>query len=178
MRRSLWRLGAPRRLLLSGSLLTAVLVGSPAFSHQFSAPTDVIYAAGALVSVQPDTATVEAGSTVLVAIALDAPEGSIGAWTVDVAYDPAVVRPLACVSIVDAAAALCSINPGDGAAIVRAIGAAASGIGSTSLARITFEAVGVPGATSALTITVSTMANTEGDDLGADAVNGSVTIAG
>lgn len=112
----------------------------------------------------------EEGAVDLDALAMAAP--GLGAWTVDVAYDPAIVTAVACVP---ASGGVC--NADFDATTVRATGANADGLdGDSTLATVTYrcEAEG----TSALDLTVQVLVDaTVGDPqaISAAVVNGSVT---
>jgi len=62
---------------------------------------------------------------------------AVGAWTVDIAYDPTLVRAVACVASAGGATALC--NAAQAAGTVRVTGASGAGLsGTMQLALITF----------------------------------------
>jgi hypothetical protein len=111
----------------------------------------------------------EEGAVDLDALAMAAP--GLGAWTVDIAYDPAIVTAVACVP----ANGVC--NADFDTATVRATGANADGLdGDSTLATVTLrcEAEG----TSALDLTVQVLVDaTVGDPqaISAAVANGSVT---
>ncbi|MCH8993404.1 MAG: hypothetical protein IH959_00345 [Chloroflexi bacterium] len=112
----------------------------------------------------------EEGAVNLDALAMAAP--GLGAWTVDVAYDPAIVTAVACVP---ASGGVC--NADFDTTIVRATGANADGLdGDSTLATVTFRCAAE--GTSALDLTVQVLVDaTVGDPqaISAAVVNGSVT---
>lgn len=83
-----------------------------------------------------DSASVNVGAEGAVGVdALNIPEPGLGAWTIDVTYDPAVLTPTACIP---EQGGVC--NPAFESNIVRITGASASGVvGSNSLGAITFR---------------------------------------
>jgi len=104
--------------------------------------------------------------------ALGIPDPGLGAWTVDITYDPSVVTPVACIPD---NGGVC--NPSFSDTVVRITGASASGLpGDSSLGSITFrcEALG----TSSLAVAVPLIVDsTVGDPqpLEAGTQDGSVT---
>ena len=107
-----------------------------------------VFAQGGTISA--DTLTIGPGGqgTIdLEASNIDAP--GIGAWTIDILYDPAVVTALSCVST---ASGLCNADFSAGS--VRSIGATDAGLeGDTTLAQFTFDCK-LPGSATSLTISI------------------------
>ena len=112
----------------------------------------------------------EEGAVNLDALAMVAP--GLGAWTVDIAYDPAIVTAVACVP---ASGGVC--NADFDTTTVRATGANADGLdGDSTLATVTFRCAAQ--GTSALDLTVQVLVDaTVGDPqaISAAVVDGSVT---
>lgn len=91
----------------------------------------------------------------------DATGASLGAWTIDLTYDPTAVKIDACTPI---GGSVC--NPSYAVGIVRVSGASGDGLsGSQSLARIDFEGVRKHNAASALAISSATLTNVAGNPL-------------
>jgi hypothetical protein len=118
----------------------------------------------AAISIQPPTAQVTQGATTTEDVQAAITGGNLGAWTVDVTYDPTQLQPTGCTSSATVAS-VC--NTAFSATKVRVTGANASGLtGTQSLASITFKAIGsVPGATTSLTPTVVTLTDNLGNPL-------------
>jgi hypothetical protein len=109
------------------------------------------------------------------------PTNGLGAWTVDVTYNPAIVQPVSCTSQVANASTECNIAPTGLPNTVRATGTAASGIvGQTTftMALLTFRAVGPLTSTTAITINPRTLTDPTGAGLTVNITNGSVTVEG
>lgn len=121
------------------------------------------------------SATAEPGGQATVALTSNVGAPGLGAWTVDITYDPAVVSVADCEP---EEGGVC--NAAYTADSVRITGASASGVeGETVLGTITFEC-GDAEDTSALTLAVSVFADsTPGDptDITETASNGSVECA-
>jgi hypothetical protein len=165
-----------RRLRMLGVALGSALVGASlvlVMAASFSSPrasavTGTISVGAATVSVGGE------GTVSLQALNMTAP--GLGAWSMNVVYDPATVQlvapPSGCVA---QSGSVC--NPAFAANTIRVTGAAASGlIGNTTLATFTFHCGSV--GTSALTVTVDTLADaTPGTphDIVAATTNGSVS---
>lgn len=102
---------------------------------------------------------------------------SLGAATVDVIYNPAVVSITDCSADPSAVFDLVSCNPTFGPDTIRFVGISASGVsGDVSLAELTFRAIGSPGEESALNVTVQTFADTDGLDIPVTGQDGSIGI--
>ena len=85
-------------------------------------------------------------STATIGVVGETPAAGLGAWTIDIHYDPAVLQPLSCIT---PPAGLC--NVGFSVIEVRVVGATLAGLfGTVNLADITFRAVGPTGACSDL----------------------------
>ena len=118
------------------------------------------------------SATVEPGDEVTLNVTAQATDSGIGAYTVDVVYDGALVSATACTS----AAGACSIDT-VGINTVRLTGASTSGLtGDVTLGSITFQA-GTDEGTAALAVTVVTLADPDTEDVSVTPTSGSITIA-
>jgi hypothetical protein len=131
--------------------------------------------AGAAPTVAVDSATMAVGATGSVDVtALNMPDPGLGAWSINVTYDPSVLEADGCTA---QNGSVC--NPAFAADTVRISGATAQGMpGDTVLSIIGFRCVLV--GSSPLTLTIDTLADgTPGDpqDIDADIVNGSVNCA-
>ena len=115
-----------------------------------------------------------------ITVALDAQGfSSLGAATVDVAYDTAVLDAITCAGDPDDALDLGSCNDSYGPGKVRFTGISASGVsGDMRLALITFRAVGAAGQSSALDVQPQTFADTAGGNIPVGDVDGSVSVQG
>ena len=129
--------------------------------------------AGGSPSIAIDSATLMVGDTSSVDIdALNMAAPGLGAWSLNVVYDPTVLAQQGCTA---ANGSVC--NPSFASDTVRISGATASGLpGDSLLASIGFRCLQV--GSSALTLTIDTLADgTPGDpqDIDAAVVNGSIT---
>jgi hypothetical protein len=130
-------------------------------------------AAQPTVRVEPASANVSADGSVTVRLrALDILAPGVGATTIDIQYDDAVVDATACTP---GGTYLC--NRDYAADKVRMTGASALGAsGNIALADITFKAVGQPGDCSPLDVQVVTFADPNGDDITPTVQDGQVCI--
>lgn len=122
-----------------------------------------------------ESASLNVGAQGAVSVnSVNIPEPGLGAWTIDITYDPAVVSAVACVA---ENGGVC--NAAFESNIVRITGATASGIvGSDSLGAITFQCVAA--GTSSLTVNVPLLVDaTIGDPqpIVAATQNGSITCS-
>ena len=149
-------------LALAGAVV-GVLLAAGLMLSQVSAQDEAVSIGRATVGAEGQA------SVTLEALNIGAP--GLGAWTIDVLYDPEVVTPLECSPH---PSSFC--NPSFAADTVRVIGASGNGLaGDTTLATITFrcESEGV----SALTLSVRVLADaTPGDlqDISANTEHGNV----
>jgi hypothetical protein len=108
-------------------------------------------------SLQPAELHGAPGSQTGVTLTADTGSTRLGAWTVDVGYDPSQLKVVGCQA---ASGGLC--NPSFAAGVVRIVGASASGLsGKQTLATLTFEGVG-HGKPSPLSVTAVSLADTSG----------------
>lgn len=153
------------KLGVLGLGIVAALVGGVLLAAQVSAQMETV-------SVSDGTAAPGAqGSVELSAIGIGDP--GLGAWTIDISYDPDVVSVVDCAP---AAGGVC--NPAFDATHIRVTGASATGLlGDTTLADITLECADAADST-ALGLTINVFADaTIGDpqDIAADASEGTFT---
>jgi hypothetical protein len=125
--------------------------------------------------------TVTPDNQVVVAIeATNLPAEGIGAMSVSVSYDPAILTIASCT--VDPNNVLDSgfCNPNFASNTVRFNGIAVQGTTADSvlLANVVFTAVGNPNSTSPLTITSHTLTATDGATIPHQSANGSINIPG
>lgn len=134
---------------------------TPADSNVAETPAS---AASAQLALQPDTTTRRRGHANSVALQADVSGAGLGAWEIDVGYDPKLVKISSCNA---PAGAVC--NPNYAPGTVRISGASAEGLsGAQTLATLDVEPL-KPGssATSSLTITPVTLADPEGATIAA-----------
>jgi len=115
--------------------------------------------------------------------ALDVPSPGLGAFTIDIAYDPAVVSPQSYVGnpggVFDSV--ICNLgfeHDGSNPDVVRCGGfrASAGAIGDISLADITFGGIGASGSESPLALSVVELADTSGQAIPVTTEDGTITI--
>lgn len=156
------------RLLLGAAATGLALVAGLLLWGQVSAQAP---------SISVEDGTAAPGEEVTIAVMANVPDG-LGAWTLDISYDPDVVTPTDC----DGGDANSVCNTGFASDAVRVTGASAQGIDEeTILGNITFECGDSEG-DSDLTVNLNVLADaTIGDpqDISGDAdvSNGSVTCA-
>ena len=146
---------------LSGSANpdTITMNGNKSVTAHFDCPCDaVVRAVGG--DVAPD------GTIVVPVEAVTVPSPGLGAATVQILYDPAVVTPTACdadpANVLDSA--LCNTGAGPGQVSLTAVSTAGR-TGDTVLAEITFTAIGVVSETSPLNVVIETFADPNGLDI-------------
>jgi len=126
-------------------------------------------------TVTAGSASVASGGSVTISVTANIPMDTlVGAIKIYLDYDSAVVSATGC-SIISGSGACGYGTPGQVIFNTTAI----SGLqGSLTLAQITFEAVGSGGNSTALSLTVDTFTDTDGNPLNAIAQNGQITITG
>jgi hypothetical protein len=123
------------------------------------------------------------GSILAIPITTDLPAGSLlGASTVEVRFDPAVVKPTGCTLDPDAHfdTKVCNLaydNNGVNPDVVRFSMISSSGVsGHQILANITFQLIGTRGSSSPLALTAVTFADVSGSPISAVSQNGQISI--
>jgi Cohesin domain len=114
--------------------------------------------------------------------ALGIPSPGLGAFIIDVSYDPNVAQPASCQADPDGqfpsplAGALCNVAYAPN--VVRCVGYSAYGVtGDIALCDVTFAATGLGGETAlALTVNVAEMANESADPIDASVENGVIAV--
>ncbi len=129
-------------------------------------------AAADSVFIDPASATVAPGGNVTVSLMASADTVEIGAWTVDIAFDPAVLDAISCVPH---PSGVC--NAEFNVMTVRSVGATALGLsGLVELAQITFQGIGLGGDCSGLDLTAETLVNPLGEPISMGLINGNICI--
>ena len=114
--------------------------------------------ATAVLHLTPSAFAPARGRSTTTVLSVDAGASGLGAWTVDVAYDPAALKVTGCTA---ADGGIC--NPDYAPEVIRITGASASGlVGTHTLASIGFERLGHGGA-SPLMLTPITLTNPAGE---------------
>ena len=120
-----------------------------------------------------------AASIVVNLSASGVPSPGLGAVTVDVSFDPAIVDAVGCAADPDHVFTLRSCNPDFSFNALRFTAISATGVaGDFPLADITFQAVGESGQSSALDVSAVTFADPDGIDLPATSLDGGIEIVG
>lgn len=118
-------------------------------------------------SLNPADAKLEKGKPATIVLKATMTGADLGAWTVDVRYDPSQIKVVGCEA---AGSSLC--NPGFAAGVVRVSGASASGLsGAQTLATLVVEGTGKSKTAAALRVSAETLASASGEHL---AVGGSL----
>ena len=134
------------------------------------------------VVMQVGSASVAPGDSIVVPVDASLGSFSLGAATIEIYYDPAVVNATACTADPDARfdSQACNINydhDGVDPDIVRFNVVSSAGVsGNVRLAEITFQAVGEMGARTPLTLVVVTAADPSGAEVAVTALNGEGVI--
>lgn len=139
--------------------------------------------ATAVVAVSCPAMAPRSGGTFVSEITIDAGANALGAYTLDITYDPAVVTIASIAGGTTAEFAVPPItNPArfaSGRVRLVAFNSASftAPAGLVSVARITFNAVGLPGASTSLGLEIITLANTDGVKIAAGVSGCAVAIA-
>ncbi len=113
------------------------------------------------VHISIEGSTVSAGGTATLRLAAYAPPPGLGAFTIDVSYDPSVAQVVACQA---PAEVIC--NPAYSSGLVRLVGTSVTGMqGELTLASLTFQAAGPPGSVTDVQVEAQSLADVAGADL-------------
>lgn len=159
---------------ITGSKLPLALVASALVA--LAAWAAVVGVAHAVNAVSADSVTVAPGASGSANVNADAPSNGLGAWEIDVVYDPAVITVDSC----DAGSVglnLCSVDQvADNT--VRVVGADAGGADGDGLvlATINFTAVGDDGDCTDLAVTVNQFADVDSQETNPSSTSGEVCI--
>lgn len=156
------------RYLFPAALLSALVLG---LAIQHADGPAAASAGGVAVTMQ--SGEVAPGGSVSLALNVHADAPGIGAYTVDITFDPAVVHAESC----DSDPGLCNKAAAPGR--VRLAGISLEGLsGDVKMADIVFRAAGAPGGHSSLDVHLVQLAGPAGQDLRGQAqvTNGGVTI--
>ena len=124
--------------------------------------------AGAVVAMSPQTVQSGGSHSTSVQVQAKALQGSLGAWTIDVGYDPKAAKVTACKAN---NGSIC--NTSFAAGVVRITGASASVLnGEQTLVTLTVEAIGTSDRASPLTVRVETLADAAGRALTSETATG------
>ncbi len=167
------------------ALVGAPLVLAMALSQALAAPNSV--------RIEPASAVLDAGGAADVAVIAEPPPDGLGAWVIEVHFDPHVVATTSrqCDPIDTPAGAVGAVgcqavdSNGDGSVdTVKAFGAVlfrdtSKGLSDTSsLASISFDAIGPAAACTALVVTVVAFSDASGAESNPAAGSGELCIAG
>lgn len=159
---------------ITGSKLPLALVASALVAlAAWAAVVGIAHAANA---VSADSVTVEPGASGSANVNAEAPANELGAWEIDITYDPAVITVDSC----DAGSVglnLCSVDQ-VAENTVRVVGADAGGATGDDivLATINFTAVGDDGDCTDLTVTVNQFADVDSQETNPSSTDGEVCI--
>ena len=139
---------------------------------------------GFVTTLRIGSAIVPPGSNATVPLeALDVPPASLGAFTIDIAYDPDVVDAVGCDPNPDGVldAGFCNIDferDGSNPDVVRCGGfkSSAGAVGDVALCDITFQGTGPSGSESPLALGVDEFVNTSGQPIPATTEDGTITV--
>lgn len=156
------------RFVFPAALLSALVLGLAV--RQGDGPAA---AAGSGMAITMQSGAVTPGGSVTLSLDAHADAPGIGAYTVDITFDPAVVHAESC----DSDPGLC--NKAAAPDRVRLAGISLEGLsGDVKIADIVFSAAGAPGDHTSLQVHIVQLAGPAGQDLGGQAqiANGGVTI--
>ena len=156
----------------SGPYITATVTDGEGNTSEFSDPMVPV-----IVRMESGYAA-PGGSVTLTLETLNIPDPGLGAFTIDVSYDPSIIEPTAFAPGPGFDSLVC--NPAHTSDTVRCTGvrAGAGAVGDLALADLTFEvdAGAVLGSQSPLAVAVVTLANVDGQAIGADTKDGAITV--
>ena len=114
---------------------------------------------------------------VTIPVTADVADTAVGAGTIELHYDPAVLEPTACQADPDNKFNLAICNPDYAAGVVKFTLASTGGVsGDMTLATVTFRAIGEPGDSSVLSASAPTFSNTDGQAIPTSITDGKVAI--
>ena len=120
----------------------------------------------------PKTVKISPGGSTTASLQAEIQSGTVGAWAIDIRYDPTAIRVTDCKA---EAGSLCNASFAPG--IVRASGASPGGLtGSQKLAAITLSAIGKAGDSSPLKVAAQTVADTAGKALSTSVEGSTIQI--
>jgi hypothetical protein len=157
----------------SQRLAAAIAAAALALLVAWFAVVGGAHAADGAVAISPASQTVAPGGTVSVNVSATAPAANLGAWDLNVTYDPAVLSFTTCDSDISTS---CTGSQGT----IRIAGAATSQAGLTgtqNLGTLHFNVVGAAGTSSTLGITITDFADGPANSVTPATTNGSVTVA-
>jgi hypothetical protein len=159
---------------IQGSRLPLALVASALVA--LAAWAAIVGVAHAVNAVSVDSATVEPDASGSVNVNAEAPGNGLGAWNIDVVYDPEVITVDSC-DEGSVGLNLCSVDQvADNT--VRVVGADAGGAeGDLVMATINFTAVGADGDCTDLTVTVNQFADPDSEETDPSVSDGEICIA-
>lgn len=144
---------------------------SPADQFTYQAPNSCSPNACS-VSIQPSTISVAPSGSATVSLQETGPASGLGAWTIDVTYDPTVLQVTSCTP---QNGSLC--NTAFAGNKIRVSGGSASGLaGTQTLAGITFQAIGAQNSSSQIVPAIITFADANGVPFTPSTSNGTISI--
>lgn len=155
------------------ALLLLLAIGTGRAPLTLAAPPET---ASAAVSVSPSQMTLAPGVSGTVSIVAVVAGGNLGAWTIDVGYDPLAVGASACAATVPGALSLCNKDLPNA---VRIVGVSAGGLsGTVTLGTISFQAIGGAGLGSPVHPVITEMTDTAipAQAVAATVTDGAITI--
>jgi hypothetical protein len=155
----------------SGPYITATVTDGENNTSEFSAPIVPVV-------VRMGSGSAPPGNSVTVTLdVLNIPEPGLGAFTIDVCYDPGIVTPTDYVPGPALDEVVCNLTHTDDCVRCTGARAAAGAVGDLALVDLTFEvdAGASLGSQSPLTVTVVTLADVDGHDIGAATQDGMIT---
>jgi photosystem II stability/assembly factor-like uncharacterized protein len=156
--------------------------GSPAPSTSPSAspsatPTPTPIPGGAALRVMPADTRITPNGAGTVRVEAVVPAAGLGAWSIDLTYNPAVVTAQSCTTNPPNGSSVCNTNPIGAPNTVRLAGSSVTGVtGTATLASIVFQAAGTAGASGPLTLTAAVFADPNGAPIPVTVTNGTVMI--
>ena len=114
---------------------------------------------------------------VTIPITADVADTAVGAGTIELHFDPAVLEPTACQTDPDGKFNMALCNPAFADGVVKFALLSATGVsGGMTLANVTFRAIGEPGGSSQLTASALIFQNTNAQDIPVNISDGKIDI--
>jgi parallel beta-helix repeat protein len=158
----------------SGPYITATVTDGEGNTSEFSDPMVPV-----IVRMESGYAA-PGGSVTLTLETLNIPDPGLGAFTIDVSYDPSIIEPTAFAPGPGFDSLVCSLAHASDTIRCTGVRAGAGAVGDLALADLTFEvdAGAVLGSQSPLAVAVVTLANVDGQAIGADTKDGAKITVG
>jgi hypothetical protein len=156
----------------SGPYITATVTDGEGNTSEFSDPMVPV-----IVRMESGYAA-PGGSVTLTLETLNIPDPGLGAFTIEVSYDPSIIAPTAFAPGPGFDSVVCNLAYASDTVCCTGVHADAGAVGDLALADLTFQvdAGAVLGSQSPLAVAVVTLANVDDQAIGADTKDGAITV--